>query len=324
MQKTRIIVIGAGGQIGSELTPVLRKEYGENNVIASDIRSDICPAVLEGGPFELMDCMDNQRLIEVIIKHKVTQIYHLVALLSAVGEHKPLMAWNINVGSLLNVLEIARELHLSVFIPSSIGVFGPSTPKKNTPQETIMRPITIYGITKICGEMLGDYYFKKYGVDTRGIRFPGIISNVTKPGGGTTDYAVEIFYDALQKGIYTCYLKEDTYLDMMYMPDAIRAAITLMEANPKTLIHRNAYNVSAMSFCPRDLAEEIKKHIPTFVIEYKPDPVKQAIADSWPDNMDDSMAKKEWHWHATYTLPEMVKDMLSTLKKQLTQEEKLS
>ncbi|HAE86766.1 TPA: UDP-glucose 4-epimerase [Candidatus Marinimicrobia bacterium] len=324
MKKTRILVIGAGGQIGSELTPALRKVYGSEHVVASDIKSDICEQVLNEGPFEILDCMDEHRLIEVIIQYKITRVYHLVALLSAVGEHKPLMAWNINVGSLMNVLEIARELHLSVFIPSSIGAFGPSTPKKNTPQDTLMRPTTIYGITKVCGEMLGDYYFKKYGVDTRGLRYPGIISNATQPGGGTTDYAVEIFYKALEEGRYTCYLKEDTYLDMMYMPDAVRSAIEVMEADPDKLVHRNAFNVSAMSFSPRELKAEIQKHIPDFQMECKPDPVKQAIADSWPDNMDDSAARQEWGWNHEYDLSKMTEDMLKTLKNRQKHHEEIS
>ncbi len=324
MKQTKILVIGAGGQIGSELTPALRERYGADNVIAADIKTDICEKVLNEGPFELMDCMDEHRLIEVIIKHSITRVYHLVALLSAVGEHKPLLAWNINVGSLMNVLEIARELHLSVFIPSSIGAFGPSTPKKNTPQDTLMRPATIYGITKVCGEMLGDYYFKKFGVDTRGLRYPGIISNVTMPGGGTTDYAVEIFYHALQKGSFTCYLHENTYLDMMYMPDAIKAAIAIMEADPDKLVHRNAYNVSAMSFSPKDLFTEIKKHIPEFSMDYRIDPVKQAIADSWPDNMDDSAARIEWNWNHDYDLTKMTEDMIKVLKEKSYPEEKQS
>jgi nucleoside-diphosphate-sugar epimerase len=324
MKPTKILVIGAGGQIGSELTPALRERYGADNVIAADIKTDICEKVLNEGPFELMDCMDEHRLIEVVIKHSITRVYHLVALLSAVGEHKPLLAWNINVGSLMNVLEIARELHLSVFIPSSIGAFGPSTPKKNTPQDTLMRPATIYGITKVCGEMLGDYYFKKFGVDTRGLRYPGIISNVTMPGGGTTDYAVEIFYHALQKGSFTCYLHENTYLDMMYMPDAIKAAIEIMEADPDKLVHRNAYNVSAMSFSPKDLFTEIKKHIPEFSMDYRIDPVKQEIADSWPDNMDDSAARNEWNWDHDYDLAKMTEDMINVLKEKSSPEEKQS
>lgn len=324
MKKTKILVIGAGGQIGSELTPALRERYEADNVIAADIKADICEKVVNEGPFELLDCMDEHRLIEVVIKHNITRVYHLVALLSAVGEHKPLLAWNINVGSLMNVLEIARELHLSVFIPSSIGAFGPSTPKKNTPQDTLMRPTTVYGITKVCGEMLGDYYFKKYGVDTRGLRYPGIISNVTMPGGGTTDYAVEIFYHALQKGTYTCYLSENTYLDMMYMPDAIKAAIDIMEADSDKLIHRNAYNVSAMSFSPHDLFGEIKKHIPEFTMDYRIDPVKQKIADSWPDYMDDSTARNEWNWEHDYDLAKMTKDMINVLKSRIQNEENQS
>ena len=321
MKMTRILVIGAGGQIGSELTPALRDRYGAENVIASDIKADICEKVVNEGPFELLDCMDEHRLIEVVIKHNIKRVYHLVALLSAVGEHKPLLAWNINVGSLLNVLEIARELNLSVFIPSSIGAFGPSTPKKNTPQDTLMRPSTIYGITKICGEMLGDYYFNKYGVDTRGLRYPGIISNVTMPGGGTTDYAVDIFYHAIQKAAYTSYLSENTYLDMMYMPDAIKAAIDIMEADPGKLIHRNAYNVTAMSFSPQELYFEIKKHIPGFTMDYRIDPVKQKIADSWPDNMDDSAARIEWNWKNDYDLAKMTEDMITVLKARIQNEE---
>jgi len=321
MKMTRILVIGAGGQIGSELTPALRERYGAENVVAADIKADICEKVVNEGPFELLDCMDEHRLIEVVIKHNIKRVYHLVALLSAVGEHKPLLAWNINVGSLLNVLEIARELNLSVFIPSSIGAFGPSTPKKNTPQDTLMRPSTIYGITKICGEMLGDYYFNKYGVDTRGLRYPGIISNVTMPGGGTTDYAVDIFYHAIQKASYTNYLSENTYLDMMYMPDAIKAAIDIMEADPGKLIHRNAYNVTAMSFSPKELYLEIKKHIPGFTMDYRIDPVKQKIADSWPDNMDDSIARIEWNWKNDYDLAKMTEDMITVLKARIQNEE---
>ncbi len=235
-----------------------------------------------------------------------------------------MMAWNINVGTLMKLLEIARELKFSVFIPSSIGAFGPTTPKKDTPQDTLMRPTTIYGITKVCGEMLGDYYYVKYGVDTRGIRYPGIISSVTRPGGGTTDYAVEIFYDALRKEKYTCYLRENTILDMMYMPDAIKAAIELMEAAPDRLKHRNAYNVTAMSFSPRELADEIQKHIPEFTMTCQPDPVKQAIADSWPDNMDDSAARTEWNWHHDYDMNKMTKDMLQKISIRIKDEESVS
>ena len=312
----RILVIGAGGQIGSELTMELRKRYGSENVIASDKR-DPSEKLVESGPFETLDCTDGNAVKQIVQRYDVDTIYHLAALLSAVAEKKPLLAWNVNMGGLLNVLEVAREHKCAVFFPSSIGAFGPNTPKDNTPQDTIQRPTTIYGITKVSGELLCDYYHQKFDVDTRGVRFPGLISYVTPPGGGTTDYAVEIYYEALKHGKYTCYLKPDTRMDMMYMPDAIKAAIDIMEADPQKLVHRNAFNITAMSFSPREIAKSIKKYIPDFTIEYNVDPVRQAIADSWPNHMDDSAARAEWGWKPNYDLDSMTKDMLEKLSDKL-------
>ncbi len=312
----RILVIGAGGQIGSELTTELRKRYGTENVIASDKRKPN-EELLESGPFEVIDCTDRNAVRQVVQRYNVDTIYHLAALLSAVGEKNPLLAWNVNMGCLLNVLEVAREYKCAVFFPSSIGAFGPSTPKDNTPQDTIQRPNTIYGITKISGELLCDYYHQKFDVDVRGVRFPGLISYVTPPGGGTTDYAVEIYYEALKHKKYTCYLKSDTRMDMMYMPDAIKAAIDIMKADPTKLVHRNAFNITAMSFSPKEIAQEIKKHVPDFVIDYDIDPVRQAIADSWPNHIDDSAARAEWGWKPNYDLESMTKDMLEKLSNKL-------
>ncbi len=313
----RILVVGAGGQIGSELTTELRKRYGSKNVVASDKRKP-GEEIFESGPFELLDCTDRDAVNRVVQRYKVDTIYHLAALLSAVGEKNPLLAWNVNMGCLINVLEVAKENNCAVFFPSSIGAFGPNTPKDNTPQDTIQRPNTIYGITKVAGELLCDYYHQKFGVDTRGVRFPGLISYVALPGGGTTDYAVEIYYEALKHGKYTCYLRPDTHMDMMYMPDAIKAAIDIMEADERKLIHRNAFNITAMSFSPEEIAQEIRKHIPNFVIEYDIDPVRQAIADSWPNRMDDSAARTEWGWKPEYDLESMTTDMIEKLSSKLS------
>ena len=310
----RIIVTGASGQIGSELTITLREKYGNENVLATDIK-DPCARILDSGPFEIADCTDINALEKIAKKFKGDTFYHLAALLSAVAEEKPQLAWEINIGGLYNVLEIARRYKCAVFTPSSIGAFGPSTPKNNTPQDTIQRPNTMYGVTKVSGELLCDYYFHRFGVDTRGLRYPGIISHETLPGGGTTDYAVEIFYGAIRDKRYTCFLKEGTRLDMMYMPDAIKAAVDVMEAEPSKLKHRNAFNVSAMCFAPEDIAAEIRKIIPEFTMNYKVDPLRQAIADSWPDCMDDSAAREEWGWKPAYNLSAMVKDMLEALSK---------
>jgi len=309
----RILVTGSVGQIGSELTPALRDRYGSDNVIAGGHRTKPSKELLEGGPFEIVDCGDLNQLTEVIKKYNIGTVYHLAAILSAVGEKNPQLAWSVNINGLYNVLEVAREFNLAVFVPSSIAAFGPSTPKINTPQDTIQRPTTIYGVTKVSGELLCDYYFKRFGIDTRGVRYPGIISYVTPPGGGTTDYAVEIFYEAIQNKHYTCPLKKGTSLDMMYMPDAIKAAINLMEANPDKLIHRNAFNVTAMQLKPEILEESIKKYIPEFRMDYEIDPLKQGIADSWPDSMDDSCAREEWGWKPDYNLESMTKDMLDKL-----------
>lgn len=309
----KILITGSGGQIGSELTGELRSRYGAANVIATDKRSLTGPLV-ESGPYEMLDVLDAKMLGDLIRKYKIDTIYHLAAILSAVGEEKPQLAWNIGINGLYNVLEAAREHHCAVFFPSSIGAFGLTTPRNNTPQDTIQRPVTMYGVTKVTGELLCDYYHIRFGVDTRGVRFPGIISSVTKPGGGTTDYAVEIYYAAVQEQQYTCPLPAGTFLDMMYMPDAIHAAIQLMEADPSKLKHRNSFNITAMSFDPEMIAAEIRKHIPDFKMDYRPDPVKVAIANSWPDRMDDSAARTEWGWDPEYDLERMTEEMLSTLQ----------
>ena len=313
----RILVTGATGQIGSELTLALRERYGNENVVAAGHKRKPSEELLNSGPFEIIDCGTISTVEKVVKKYKIDAIYHLAAILSAVAEAKPKLAWDVNINGLCNILDVAREHGCAVFTPSSIGAFGPDTPKDNTPQDTLQRPNTMYGVTKVAGELLCDYYNKKFGVDTRGVRFPGIISYVTLPGGGTTDYSVEIFYEALKHRRYTCYLKPDTYMDMMYMPDAIKAAIDIMEADPKKLLHRNAFNVTAMSFAPENIANEIKRYIPDFVIEYNIDPVRQAIADSWPNKMDDSAAREEWGWKPSYGLASMTKDMLEKLSKKL-------
>lgn len=309
----RIMVTGAVGQIGSELTLALRERYGKDNVVACGRKTAPSPELRDSGPFEFADCTEEARVDEVVKNYEIDTIYHLAAILSAVAEAKPQLAWEVNINGLYNILEVAREHNCAVFVPSSIGAFGPTTPLDDTPQDTIQRPNTMYGVTKVSGELLCDYYHKRYDVDCRGLRYPGIISNVTLPGGGTTDYAVEIFYEAIKTKKYTSFLGAGTFLDMMYMPDAISAAIDVMEADSAKLIHRNAFNVSAMSFDPEMLAAEIRKHIPEFTMDYDVDPVRQGIANSWPNNMDDSAAREEWGWNPQYKLPRMVEDMLTVL-----------
>lgn len=314
----KILVTGSLGQIGTELLVALREQYGTDNVIASDVvRKEEQKEIIESGPFEIVDVVDLNSVLEVVQKYNVNTIFNLAALLSAVGEKKPDKCWNINMGGLFNILEIARQEKLAVFTPSSIACFGPNTPPDNTPQDTIERPTTMYGVTKVAGELLSDYYFIKYGVDTRGVRFPGLISYKTLPGGGTTDYAVDIYYEAIRNKKYTSFIKAGTKMDMMYMPDAIHAIITLLEADPKKLIHRNAFNITAMSFEPEEIGAAIRKHIPDFVLEYDVDPVRQAIADSWPNKLDDSCARREWGWNPKYDLESMTADMLTKLREKL-------
>lgn len=310
----KILITGALGQIGSELTPFLRKRYKNENVVASDIKPRSEGIIHQEGPFEHIDCLNAQEIYSAVKKYKIDTVFHLAAILSASGEKNPQLAWKVNINGLYNVLEIAREYKCAVFTPSSIAAFGPSTPKDSTPQETIQRPTTIYGLTKVTGELLCDYYYFKYKVDTRGVRFPGIISYLTLPGGGTTDYAVEIFYQALKYKKYTCFLDKNTSLDMMYMPDALKAAVNLMEADSSKLKHRNAYNITAESFTPEELAQEIKKYIPDFEMKYNIDPMRQAIADSWPNQLDDRAAREDWGWSSDYNLKAMTKDMIEKLK----------
>ena len=312
---SKILITGALGQIGSELTERLRKDYGADNVIASNRRvKEGHEELIENGPFEIVDIINVKQLAEVVEKHKVTQIINLAAIISAVGENDPQACWDINMNGLYNVLEIAREKNIAVYTPSSIAAFGPSTPKDNTPQDTIQRPTTMYGVTKVAGELLCDYYYKKYGLDTRGVRLPGLISHKTLPGGGTTDYAVHIYYEALKNKKYTSFIDKGTKMDMMYMPDAIDSIVNLMEADPSKLIHRNAFNVTAMSFAPEDIENSIKKHIPEFELNYDVDSTRQAIAESWPNSLDDTAAREEWGWNPKYDLDKMTEDMLKKLK----------
>ncbi|NRR02956.1 L-threonine 3-dehydrogenase [Brevibacillus sp. RS1.1] len=316
----KILVTGALGQIGSELIMKLRDIYGADQVIATDIRKNEEDPVVQSGPFEVLDVTDGNRMFELAKKHGVDTIMHLAALLSATAEAKPLLAWNLNMGGLVNALEAARELNCQFFTPSSIGAFGPTTPKDNTPQDTIQRPTTMYGVNKVSGELLCDYYYQKFGVDTRGVRFPGLISYVAPPGGGTTDYAVDIYYKAIQHGAYTSYIGKGTYMDMMYMPDALNAIVSLMEADASKLIHRNAFNVTAMSIEPEDVAAAIRKHIPEFTLSYEVDPVRQAIANSWPNSIDATAAMQEWGFKAEYDLDKMTEDMLAKLRGKLLQQ----
>lgn len=313
-----ILIIGATGQIGSELTMELRRRYGNDHVVAGYIiGSEPKGELKESGPSEVVDVTDGEMIASVVKKYHIDAIYNLAALLSVVAESRPKLAWKIGIDGLWNVLEVARENGCAVFTPSSIGSFGPSTPHVGTPQDTIQRPQTIYGVSKVTTELLSDYYFHKYGVDTRAVRFPGLISNITLPGGGTTDYAVDIYYSAVRGEKFVCPIKQGTLMDMMYMPDALNAAIKLMEADPARLIHRNAFNIASMSFAPETIFEAIKKEIPSFEIEYNPDPLKQSIADSWPDSMDDSCARAEWDWKPEYDLESMTKDMIVKLRARL-------
>ena len=313
----KILVTGGLGQIGTELIMTLRGVYGNENVIASSIEPDCPDFIRETGVYESVDVLDAKKLGEVCRKHDINQIVHLAAILSAVGESKPQLAYDINMNGLFNVLEVARETGSGVFTPSSIAAFGPSTPKDMTPQDTVQRPTTMYGVTKVAGELLCDYYHQRYGVDTRGVRFPGLIPYKALPGGGTTDYAVHIYYEAIKNRKYTSYIAQGTKMDMMYMPDAIKSILDLMEADPSKLIHRNAFNIAAMSFAPEDLAVEIMKHIPDFRLDYAVDPVRQEIADSWPNSLDDSAARAEWGWKPEYDIAKMTADMLEKLAEKL-------
>jgi len=310
----RILVTGALGQIGSELVPALRARYGADRVVASDVR---VPTGAGAGPFEDVDCTHIREIDAAVRRHDVDTIYHLAALLSATAESRPRVAWELNMGGLYRVLEVARQHGCAVFLPSSIGAFGPGTPRVGTPQDTVQRPTTMYGITKVASELLCDYYASRFGLDTRGLRLPGLVSHVAPPGGGTTDWAVEIFHQAIRYGHYTCFLRADSRLDMMYMPDAIRAMMELMEADASRLVHRNAFNVTAMSFTPAELAEAIRVHRPDFAIDYEVDPVRQAIADSWPESMDDGAARREWDWSPEWDLAGMTRDMLEQLRARL-------
>ena len=311
-----VLVIGSTGQIGSELTMKLRKQINGAAVVAGYIPGAEPKGVLkESGPSEQADVCNAAQLAQIVDKYRVDTIYNLAAILSATAEKKPLLAWDIQMNGLINILEIAREKGCAVFTPSSIGAFGPTTPHKSTPQDTIQRPTSMYGVTKVAVELLSDYYFHKYGVDTRSVRFPGLISYTTPPGGGTTDYAVEVFYSAVKGEEFVCPIAPGTYMDMMYMPDALRAAIEIMDSDPSKLVHRNSFNIASMSFEPETLFAAIRREIPGLRTRYEVDPVRQAIADSWPDNMDDSCAREEWGWKPSYNLDGMVKDMISHLKK---------
>jgi len=309
----KIMVTGSVGQIGSELTLALRKKYGRDNVLATGHKTQPSKQLLESGPFEFINVSKRKTIEEVIKKYKIDTVYHMSAILSAVGEKNPQQCWDVNMNGTYNILEAAREHEMAcIFVPSSIAAFGPETPRVNTPQETILKPKTMYGVTKVAAELLCDYYVKRFNVDVRGCRYPGIISYETLPGGGTTDYAVAIFFEAIKYKKYTCFLREDTRLPMMYMPDCLKATFDLMEADFSKLKHHSDFNVTAISFSAGELAAEIKKHIPEFTCDYKPD-FRQAIADSWPQSIDDTAARKEWGWKPDYDLAKMTQDMLDVL-----------
>ncbi len=308
----RIMVVGSLGQIGTALVRRLRKDYGSAAVMAADLRRDE-EGILQDGPFEVLDARDGAKYAEIAANHGADTIMHLAGILSAKAENKPQEAWDINMGGLYNALEVARERHCALFFPSSIAAFGPGTPQDRTPQDTIQRPTTIYGVTKVAGELLCEYYHKKWGVDARGVRFPGLISYDTAPGGGTTDYAVHIYHEALSKGRYSCYIAQGTYMDMMYMPDAMDGIIQLMEADPSKLRHRCCFNITAMSFAPEEIASAITKRISHFVMDYQVDPLRQAIAESWPNSLDDSAAREEWGWNPKFDLESMTDHMLQQL-----------
>ena len=313
-----ILVVGSTGQIGSELTMKLRREIPQSTVVAGYIPgAEPKGALLESGPSAIADVRDAAGLAEIVTRYKIDTIYNLAALLSAVAERKPLLAWDIQMNGLLNILEVAREKKCAVFTPSSIGSFGPETPHVGTPQDTIQRPRSMYGVTKVATELLSDYYFHKYGVDTRSVRFPGLISYTTLPGGGTTDYAVEVYYSAVKGEEFTCPIAPGTYMDMMYMPDALHAAMMLMEADPSRLKHRNSFNIASMSFEPEQIFAKIREYIPSLQVRYEVDPVRQAIATSWPDSMDDSCAREEWDWKPTYDMDSMTVDMIKNLRLKL-------
>ena len=313
-----ILVVGSTGQIGSELTVKLRREIPQSTVVAGYIPgAEPKGVLLESGPSAIADVRDAAGLAEIVTRYKIDTIYNLAALLSAVAERKPLLASDIQMNGLLNILEIAREKGVAVFTPSSIGSFGPETPHVGTPQDTIQRPRSMYGVTKVATELLSDYYFHKYGVDTRSVRFPGLISYTTLPGGGTTDYAVEVYYSAVKGEEFTCPIAPGTYMDMMYMPDALHAAMMLMEADPSRLKHRNSFNIASMSFEPEQIFAKIREYIPSLQVRYEVDPVRQAIATSWPDSMDDSCARAEWDWKPTYDMDSMTVDMIKNLRLKL-------
>lgn len=312
-----ILIIGATGQIGSELTMLLRRNYSGNVVAGYIPGAEPKGELKESGPSAIVDITNPQQIADAVSQYQVDTIYNLAALLSAVAENKPQLAWKIGLGGLFNTLEVAREKQCAVFTPSSIGSFGPGTPKDKTPQDTVQRPKTMYGVTKVSGELLSDYYFTRFGVDTRSVRFPGLISYVTPPGGGTTDYAVDIYYSAAKGEKFVCPIAEGTYMDMMYMPDALRAAVEIMEADPSKLVHRNSFNIASMSFEPNTIYQNIRKYLPEFEMQYQVDPLRQAIAESWPNSLDDTCAREEWGWKPEYDLDAMTQDMLAKLKERL-------